>query len=381
MALFDPAHTDVHLIGISGYARAVLRSLNEVLESARGRLASVTVINRPEEEAACLALEARGCRIYPDYQAMLGGLGPGKNLCIVPTSIFLHSQMTVDAVRAGADVLVEKPLAGSREEAWEMVRAGRETGRSIAVGFQDMYAPQVSEIKRALTGGAIGGIRSITVTASWPRNLAYYSRNGWAGRTHCEGRPVFDSPINNAFAHFVNLALFFAGRTAGETTSVTAVSGRLFRFFPIETFDTAQVLLETSTGCDIRCTLTHADATRLEPKITIDGEEGSLVWRQEVGAQISNLRGELLRSWVLDSEETNRRRMLEQVIRGTRTGEAPCCPAEMAVHHTEAVHQIVQSLPVENGTDVLGLRRRAEDWTPVPNLLNLLGEELLISAP
>lgn len=379
MASFDLAQTDVHLIGISGYARAVLGSLTEVLAPAGGRLISATVINRKEEEAACQALETLGCRIYPDYQAMLADMGPGKNLCIVPTSIFLHSQMTVDAVHAGADVLVEKPLAGSRDEAWKMIQAGQMTGRSIAVGYQDMYAPQVHEIKQALAGGAIGRIHTITVTASWPRNLTYYSRNRWAGRTHCDGRPVFDSPLNNAFAHFVNLALFFAGRTSGETVSVTAASGRLLRFFPIETFDTAQVTMETSTGCDIRCSLTHADAARLDPKITIDGEKGSLVWRQEDSAQMRNFHGELLRSWRLDSEETNRRRMLERVIRRTRTGEAPHCPAEMAVHHVEAIHHIVQNLPVESGTRVLGLHRKAEDWTPVPELLKQLDDELLVS--
>ncbi len=89
----DPVN--VHLIGISGYARAVLQSLLQVIEPAGGRLASATVINRTEEEESCRLLESRGCRIFSDYGEMLGATEPSaRNLCIIPTSIFQHAPMT-----------------------------------------------------------------------------------------------------------------------------------------------------------------------------------------------------------------------------------------------------------------------------------------------
>ncbi|PTX93940.1 hypothetical protein DB345_20420 [Spartobacteria bacterium LR76] len=367
----------IHLIGISGYARAVLHSLLEVIESAGGRLAAATVINREEEEDSCRLLESRGCRIFSDYREMLEASDPSdRNLCIIPTSIFQHAPMTVAAIRAGCHVLVEKPLAGSVEDCRMMIRESALNGRAVSVGFQDMYAPQVAQIKKALDDGIIGRMRAIRITASWPRDLAYYTRNRWAGKETCEGRPVFDSPLCNAFAHFVNLALFFAGREPGKMARVASVHGRLFRFFPIETFDTARVSFDTEEEIEIGCTLTHAAAERLEPLIEITCDHGTLQWRQEDQASIMDLGGEPLIQWPLDSEETNRRRMLARVIQDTLAGNAPACSAAMAMHHVEAFRLAARDLPVEDGPAALQIERQesASRWSGIPELLDRLLE-------
>ena len=49
------------------------------------------------------------------------------------------------------------------------------------------------------------------VEAAWPRYFNYYARNNWAGKLAMNGTWVFDSPVNNACAHYLNLALFWAG--------------------------------------------------------------------------------------------------------------------------------------------------------------------------
>lgn len=368
---------DIHLIGISGYAKAVLRSLLQVIQPAGGRLVAATVINRADEEEACRDLESRGCRIYSDYREMLESSAPSAcNLCIIPTSIFQHAPMTVAAVRAGHHVLVEKPLAGSVEECQHMIREGAIHGRTISVGFQDMYAPQVLQIKKALDDGIIGRMRAIRIVASWPRDRIYYSRNRWAGKESCDGRPVFDSPLCNAFAHFLNLALYFAGREPGRMARVSAVRGRLLRFFPIETFDTARVSFHTQEGVEISCVLTHAALERVEPQIEITCDHGSLHWRQEDLARIMDLRGDTLMEWPLDSEEANRRRMLSQVIRDTLTGQAPRCSATMAMHHVEAFRLAARELPVEDGPTALAIPKSApaSPWSGIPELLDRLLE-------
>lgn len=372
-----PETVSVHLIGVSGYAKAVLQSLLQVIEPAGGRLATATVINREEEAETCRFLESRGCRIFPDYREMLEATEPSaRNLCIIPTSIFQHAPMTVAAIRAGHHVLVEKPLAGSVEDCQLMIRESAINGRAISVGFQDMYAPQVSQIKKALDDGIIGRMRAIRITASWPRDASYYNRNRWAGRETCDGRPVFDSPLCNAFAHFVNLALFFAGKEPGKMARVSAVHGRLFRFFPIETFDTARVSFDTIEGVEIECILTHAAAERMDPRIEITCDHGTLQWRQEDQASIMDLHGEQLIQWPLDSEEANRRRMLARVIKDTLAGNAPACSAVMAMHHVEAFRLAVRALPVEDGPAALQLERQesASRWSGTPELLDRLLE-------
>ncbi len=188
---------------------------------------------------------------------------------------------------------------------------------------------------------------------------------------------MFDSPISNAFAHFVNLALFFAAGNRKEAATATSVSGRLFRFFPIETFDTAHVVFETSDGPNIECLLTHAAAERLEPDIQVEGGDGTLHWRQEDSAILRDLQGNTLRKWKLDSEETNRRRMLSRVLEDTLAGNPPVCPAAMALHHVKAVHLAASELVVEDGREVFNFDPRDTSalWRPTHGLLPRLLEE------
>ncbi|GAT32723.1 predicted dehydrogenase [Terrimicrobium sacchariphilum] len=368
----NPKPVSLHLIGVSGYARAVLRSLLSVLDHANARLASATVINREEESDACRRLEGLGCRIYSDYSAMLADVVPGNNLCIIPTSIHQHAPMTISALDAGCDVLVEKPLTGSVNEAKAIIRAAESSGRLVSVGFQDIYAPQVHKIRATIDAGVIGKIRSITIEGSWPRTSSYYQRNRWAGRSHCDGRPVFDSPLNNAFAHFLNLALFFAAESPDDNAVVESVSGRLLRFFPIETFDTADIEMTTSTGVELSCLLTHAAAENVNPVIQIEAERGCLHWRQEEGAVLYDERGARLATWRLDLEEINRERMLASVIECTRERRRSACPAKRASRHVEAIHQVSTSLAIEPGHTALGLDVGSHPWEPVPELLSLL---------
>jgi predicted dehydrogenase len=359
----------VHLIGISGYARQILTALDLVRDEAGGRLASATVINRPEEEDTCAALEARGCRIFPDYQAMLASMPRGRNLCIVPTRIDLHAPMTIDALRAGADVLVEKPLAGSVEEGREMTREAIAAGRVLAVGYQDLSAPQTWEIKQSLVEGACGEIRSINVTASWPRDASYYQRNQWAGQEYCDGRPVFDSPLNNAFAHYLNLALFFAAKDRGDADEVLSVSGRLFRFFPIGTFDTAKVAFQTAAGVTISCLVTHAAAEIVEPSLHIQGTKGTLDWRKADRAVLRDQAGKIIQTWRIDSDETNRQRMLRDAIRNTHTGQEPAYRASQAIRQLEAIQKVAQELSIEDGPAVFGTGKQRSPWDLLPGLL------------
>lgn len=365
----------VHLVGVSGYARLVLESLLSIADKAGARLLSAAIINREEEGETCRMLEGRGCRIYSSYTTMLEEAGPGANLCIIPTSIHQHAPMSLAALRAGFDVLVEKPLAGSPDEALSIVKTGQMLGRLVSVGYQDMYCPQVWEIKSALAADEIGAVRTIRVTGSWPRSVSYYERNRWAGRTLCDGKPVFDSPINNGFAHFLNLALFFAGKGLCSTASVDSVTGHLLRFFPIETFDTAVVTCSTVEGVEIKCLLTHAAAECVAPSIQIEAERGSLKWKQEDRAILCDRRGAILRSWLLDREETNRRRMIERVITRTRERVPSECPASMALHHVEVIGRVTNKLKIEQGREALKLDSADPSWEPVPGLFSRLCDE------
>ena len=89
-----------------------------------------------------------------DYRSLLSD--PEIRAVVVATREDMQAALTIEALRAGKHVYVEKPLAETSEACADVVAAQRETGRFVAVGFNRRFAPayrKAKEIARA-EGGA-----------------------------------------------------------------------------------------------------------------------------------------------------------------------------------------------------------------------------------
>ena len=76
----------------------------------------------------------------------------------VCTGNYAHAQITIDALRAGKNVLCEKPMAMNAEECKAMIAAQRETGKKLQIGFNMRYSPGAQSLKRAVEAGEFGEI-------------------------------------------------------------------------------------------------------------------------------------------------------------------------------------------------------------------------------
>jgi predicted dehydrogenase len=349
------------LSGISGYGRVYLQLALDCQRRGELKLVAAVVIN-PQEEAATLAeLRELGCEVFPDYESMLHQHRGALELCLIPTGIAWHTRMTLAALAAGANVLVEKPLACSLDEVRAIEVAAARAQRFVAVGFQDFYEPATWWLKQQLVAGAIGPIRSVRFLGQWPRSRAYFNRNNWAGRVAVDGVPVLDSPLRNAFAHFVNLSLYFASPKADDSATAQIESVELFRAHEIENFDTAVVRLRTEDGAALWFGATHACCENREPEITVTGAAGSAVWRHENDVRIVTPGRETREHKVADQFAARQAMMAAVLRRLTDPGAAICGPS-VAARHTAIVEQIarageVQTVPQnliswnsENGT-------------------------------
>ncbi|NJK91270.1 MAG: Gfo/Idh/MocA family oxidoreductase [Blastochloris sp.] len=171
------------LIGVTGYGQVHLQHLLETTQAGWTRPVAAVVINPEEAAEACQTLQQQGARIYPDQDSLWAAEKGRVDLCLIPTGIHWHAPMSMAALEAGADVLVEKPLSGTVEEAEAMIRTSEKTGRFIAVGYQDLYDPNILHLKQQILDGKLGTIRRIRGWALWPRQHSYYQRNSWAGET------------------------------------------------------------------------------------------------------------------------------------------------------------------------------------------------------
>lgn len=75
-----------------------------------------------------------------------------------PLPMNLHHEWTIKALRAGKDVLCEKPFASNADEATEMVAVAREEGRFLGEAFHHWYHPLFQRILDVVASGVIGTI-------------------------------------------------------------------------------------------------------------------------------------------------------------------------------------------------------------------------------
>ncbi|GAB3535711.1 Gfo/Idh/MocA family oxidoreductase [Arthrobacter tecti] len=85
----------------------------------------------------------------------------GIGRVIVTTPDYTHADYIVEALQAGADVVVEKPLTIDAEGCRRICRAIEETGRDVVVTFNYRYSPRNSALKEIIQSGAIGKVTSI----------------------------------------------------------------------------------------------------------------------------------------------------------------------------------------------------------------------------
>jgi predicted dehydrogenase len=105
----------------------------------------VAVVDTDIERARTIAA-AHGCEAYADHHALLGAV---EAACVVvPTA--LHHVVAGDFLRAGAHVLVEKPIARTLAEADSLVALAKTHARILQVGHLQRFNPAFRALERAI---------------------------------------------------------------------------------------------------------------------------------------------------------------------------------------------------------------------------------------
>lgn len=116
---------------------------------------------------------------------------PDVDVVICNTRVDSHYDTIIPSVRAGKDVYVEWPIAGTKEHIREIVDAARTSGSRVAVGLQRRWAPPVLKVGELVDGGkgrlgkvlssevrVFGGSRDREIL---PKGLRYFSQREIGG--------------------------------------------------------------------------------------------------------------------------------------------------------------------------------------------------------
>jgi predicted dehydrogenase len=96
---------------------------------------------------------------YQDYRALLDD--KDVDAVIIGTPDHWHVPMTIDAVQAGKDVYVEKPLTHNIAEGQAVIDAVERSDRIVQVGYQQRSYPHMAQAKELIAAGRIGKVTQV----------------------------------------------------------------------------------------------------------------------------------------------------------------------------------------------------------------------------
>jgi predicted dehydrogenase len=130
----NPVRVGVIGIGNMGWHHARVLSLIKDAE--------LVGVADPDQARGTLATEQFGCRWFTSYEAML----PEVDAVCIAVPTLLHHRVGLACLEAGVDVLIEKPIAASQEEAADLIRAAEAAGRLLQVGHIERFNPAFREL-------------------------------------------------------------------------------------------------------------------------------------------------------------------------------------------------------------------------------------------
>jgi predicted dehydrogenase len=142
------------IIGSGGRGRYLTANFREV----GAQMVAVCDVYEPNLQAGLKAASSDAAG-YTNYKKVLED--KSIDAVVVATPDHWHAQMVIDAVEAGKDVYVEKPMAHKIEEGFRVIEAVRRTKRVVQVGTQRRSFDLFQEAKQIMDSGALGPVRLV----------------------------------------------------------------------------------------------------------------------------------------------------------------------------------------------------------------------------
>lgn len=204
-----PVARDVIRVALAG-AGSFARSMHlPNLAALRKDYAIRAVMSRTGSNAKAVALRAQAAYATTDYAEVLAD--GDVDLVLIATPHHLHGSMVLQALRAGKNVFVEKPLATTEDDlrAIEEFYAGGANSPLLMTGFNRRFSPAMLRARDVLAN------RTTPILLDYRMNAGYIPLDSWIHGVEGGGRNIGEA------CHIYDLFNFFTG---GEVTSVQARS-------------------------------------------------------------------------------------------------------------------------------------------------------------
>ncbi|NLG53387.1 MAG: Gfo/Idh/MocA family oxidoreductase [Clostridiales bacterium] len=230
---------------------------------------SLCAVVDAEKSRLAEAREKADVNCYTDYDEMLSAEKP--DLVVIATPTHLHKQHACDALRQGAHVFLDKPMARDLEEAREIYDTAREHGRKLMLYQPHRARPEAVVAKQVIESGILGNTYMIKRAYT-----GYIRRSDWQALKKYGGGTLF-----NTGSHFIDQMLYITGDKA------LAHSCYLSRVATLgDAEDVVKVTLRTRNGVIVDIDLNMATAYNFEPWYLLGKRGGAILTKDDDGNEV-----------------------------------------------------------------------------------------------
>jgi len=216
------------------------------------------------------------------------------DVAVVLTPSGLHAEHVINLAKYGKDIMVEKPMALTLDDADDMNEACDRNSCRLFIIKQNRFNVPVAKLREAHQEGRFGELVLGTVRVRWARHQHYYDQDAWRGTWAMDG-----GVLTNQASHHVDMLEWMMGDVESVFARATTA------LVDIEAEDTAVVTLKFKNGALGIIEATTATRPRdLEGSISILGSKGSVV----IGGFAVNQ----MQSWAFEEEQDGDGEVLTQ---------------------------------------------------------------------
>ncbi len=193
-----PNTTNMIRFGFIGAGQISFPSAKKINAHPQARVVAAYDTNPARLKALCDANEIE--RAYATKEALFADPEIDAVYIAVPNAF--HAPLSIEALRAGKHVILDKPFALTVEEAEEVMKVIKETGKTFVLGMNRRFDPDSQKIRSLAAEGVFGDIYH--AKASWLRREGIPRLGTWFGNRQLAGAGcLFDIGV-----HMLDLCLY-----------------------------------------------------------------------------------------------------------------------------------------------------------------------------
>lgn len=203
---------------------------------------------------------------YADYRQMLAE-HPEIELVGIATESGEHAQIALHCIDAECNVIIEKPIAMSIEDANAIIEKATEKRVKVSACHQNRFNVAVQHMRKAVESGRFGRLSHGSIHVRWNRGRQYYGQAPWRGTWAQDGGTLMNQCI-----HGIDLLRWMMG---GKVVSVYAQTRQRFHdYLEAEDVGVAVLTFEDGSVATVEGT-SNVYPKNLEETLYLFGENGT----------------------------------------------------------------------------------------------------------